>query len=118
MDILVFLSIALSGDFAQISHICLIMALCPLLIHLRPCTLLTIWSFTLYLIYLGLCYFLYHLFRLRLFSLIFSIAAFILLTFLYLGLLILFKSDICSFTQFIHRVSHMSHLDLFTFHFI
>ena len=58
MDILVFLSIALSGDFAQISHICVIMALCPLPIHLRPCALFIIWNFTLYLIYLGLFYFL------------------------------------------------------------
>ena len=86
------------------------MALCPLPIHLRLCALFILWNFTLYLIYLGL----FCLFRLRLYCLIFSIAAFILLTFLYLGLLILFKSDICSFTQFIQCVSHASHLELFT----
>ena len=34
------------------------MVLCPLPIHLRPCILFTIWNFTLYLIYLGLFYFL------------------------------------------------------------
>ena len=54
MDILVFLSIAFSGDFVQISHICVIMALCPLPIHLRLCALFILWNFTLYLIYLGL----------------------------------------------------------------
>ena len=58
MDLLVFLSIALSGDFAQISHICVIMVLCPLPIHLHPCALFTLWSFTLHLISVGLLYFL------------------------------------------------------------